>query len=196
MTRNLNASALTIFASTYMAVFLAEMVGDRSFFAIGSLTLRLRRLPLYAGVTAAFMLKALAAVAAGSLIARLPDVWPRVVGTGSLGLAAIMVWRHGAEEALEEPRQPGLRAVGVAFLTVFFSEWADPGQVAAAGLSAHYGAPLLVWLAATAALVTKGALAVTVGAGLARALSPAWRRSLAVAALATLATLIGIGIEG
>ena len=43
-------------------------------------------------------------------------------------------------------------------------------QIAAATLAAHYHAPIIVWLGATLALMTKGVLALTLGASLCRRL--------------------------
>jgi putative Ca2+/H+ antiporter (TMEM165/GDT1 family) len=56
----------------------------------------------------------------------------------------------------------------IAFAAIFFSEWGDVGQVTAATLTARYQMPLIVWLGASAALLTKGLLAVTLGRGLRR----------------------------
>ena len=187
---------LPVLLSTYTAVLLAEVVGDRSFYAIGSLATRLRPLALYAGIISAFGLKMLLAVMAGSALTRLPAPLLRAAGATSLLMAAVIVWRERGEQDEPAAREGVLQSAGLAFSTVFFSEWADPGQLAAAGLSAHYDAPGLVWLAATAALVTKGALAVTTGAGLSRILPRTGRRRLAIASLVALALLVAFGGPG
>jgi putative Ca2+/H+ antiporter (TMEM165/GDT1 family) len=51
----------------------------------------------------------------------------------------------------------------VSFAASFFSEWGDVGQITAATMSARFGAPLLVWIGAVAAMGTKGALAASIG---------------------------------
>jgi len=56
------------------------------------------------------------------------------------------------------------------------------GQLTAAALTARFHLPLLVWCAATAALVTKSVLAVWLGFGLRRYVS---RRAARVAAAVT-----------
>lgn len=56
----------------------------------------------------------------------------------------------------------------VAFAAIFFSEWGDIGQITAATLAARYAAPLIVWLGAVSAMVTKGLLAASLGAGIRR----------------------------
>ena len=53
----------------------------------------------------------------------------------------------------------------VSVAAIFFSEWGDVGQITAATMAARFGAPLLVWAGAVAAMVTKRALAASVGAG-------------------------------
>jgi putative Ca2+/H+ antiporter (TMEM165/GDT1 family) len=53
----------------------------------------------------------------------------------------------------------------VSFAAIFFSEWGDIGQVTAATLAARFGSPLVVWVGAVGAMVTKGALAAFAGAG-------------------------------
>jgi putative Ca2+/H+ antiporter (TMEM165/GDT1 family) len=40
----------------------------------------------------------------------------------------------------------------LAFSSVFFSEWADGGQLTAAALSARYQVPFLIWGAGTLAI--------------------------------------------
>jgi putative Ca2+/H+ antiporter (TMEM165/GDT1 family) len=53
----------------------------------------------------------------------------------------------------------------VSFSAIFLSEWGDVGQITAATMAARFGAPLLVWIGAVAAMATKGALAASIGAG-------------------------------
>ena len=56
----------------------------------------------------------------------------------------------------------------VSFAAIFFSEWGDVGQVTAATLAARYRLPFIVWLGAIGAMITKGALATFLGAGIRR----------------------------
>ena len=59
-----------------------------------------------------------------------------------------------------------MRAALVSFAAIFFSEWGDVGQITAANMAAQYGGwPWSVWLGAVGAMVTKGALAASIGAG-------------------------------
>jgi putative Ca2+/H+ antiporter (TMEM165/GDT1 family) len=59
---------------------------------------------------------------------------------------------------------PASKAMLVSFAAIFFSEWGDIGQVTAATLAARFPSPLVVWIGAVGAMVTKGALAAFAGA--------------------------------
>ncbi len=61
----------------------------------------------------------------------------------------------------------------MSFAAIFFSEWGDVGQVTAAAMAARFPSPAgtgasvfptIVWAGAVAAMVTKGALAASIGA--------------------------------
>jgi putative Ca2+/H+ antiporter (TMEM165/GDT1 family) len=73
------------------------------------------------------------------------------------------------------------------------SEWGDVGQITAAALTAKYHRPLVVWLGAVGAMVTKGALAAFLGGGIRRwirdRIAPQVVRYAAVALLLVLGTL-------
>ena len=56
----------------------------------------------------------------------------------------------------------------VSFAAIFFSEWGDVGQITAATLAAKYHVALVVWVGAVTAMITKGALAAFLGAGIRR----------------------------
>ena len=81
----------------------------------------------------------------------------------------------------------------VSFAAIFFSEWGDVGQITAATMAAKFGAPLMVWIGAVAAMFTKGALAASIGAGvrewIQRNLAPKTIRYAAVGLLLLLGLL-------
>ena len=81
----------------------------------------------------------------------------------------------------------------VSFAAIFFSEWGDVGQITAATLAAKYHLALIVWLGAVGAMVTKGALAAFLGAGIRRwisdRISPKVVRYVAVGLLLVLGSL-------
>jgi putative Ca2+/H+ antiporter (TMEM165/GDT1 family) len=165
---------IAVFFATYAAVFLAEIAGDKLLYTTGVLSARYRPLPIMVGVTIAFMAKMAVAVAAGEWVAQLPPLLVAgVTGLSFIGVA-YTVWRKPmvAKAHKKEDTTPG-KAAMVSFAAIFFSEWGDVGQVTAAAMAARSMAnpdataswPYIVWLGAVLAMVTKGALAASIGAG-------------------------------
>lgn len=185
---------VSIFLAAYGAVLLTELIGDRSLYTIGTLSARFGAVPVFWGISVAFMLKMLAAVLFGRVIGLLPQLVVRGVGATTLLAAALAVHRRGADEAPSEDRasavtQPALVAFGAIFLT----EWADPGQLTAATLSARYADPVTVWVASTAALITKGTLAIVLGLTLRRWVAPASLRAATTVLLLGMALVVASG---
>ena len=88
---------------------------------------------------------------------------------------------------------PVSRAAMVSFAAIFFSEWGDVGQVTAATMAARFGVAVGGLGRRRGAMVTKGALAASIGAGvrgwIQRHLSPKTIRYAAVGMLLLLGTL-------
>jgi putative Ca2+/H+ antiporter (TMEM165/GDT1 family) len=190
---------LTVFGVAYIAVLLTEMVGDRSLYTIGSLATRFGASKVMCGIGCAFGLKMLVAVAVGEALGLLPAGVVRVLAVASLLGAAAAIWRETHEKEGEHPaasRRGSAHPVLISFTAVFFIEWADPGQLAAAMLSVRYHAPGEVWIAATAALLTKGALAITVGLTLRRWVPKTVLRNATLVTLLCLAMLVAAGVAG
>lgn len=146
-------------------VFLAELIGDKAIYTISAMATRYRYLPIFCGIVVAFMLKMLVAVLLGKTIAQLPAALVSGVSSATFFVMAVVIWfkrPHDRSDESKQSRQWSRTALG-AFAAIFFSEWGDTGQITAATLAARYQAPLLVWLAATLALATKGTLAITLG---------------------------------
>ncbi len=155
---------LPIFFATYGAVFVAEIVGDKLLYTTGVLAARYRTVPIMCGMALAFMLKMGVAVAVGEAISKLPPLLVAAVTATSFIGVAIAVWRKDERRAAQkEVSAP--KAAMVSFAAIFFSEWGDVGQITAAAMSAKYHVPLLVWAGAVSAMVTKGILAASIGAG-------------------------------
>jgi putative Ca2+/H+ antiporter (TMEM165/GDT1 family) len=163
-----------LFFATYAAVFLAEIAGDKLLYTTGVLSSRYRPLPIMVGVTIAFMAKMAVAVAVGEQISHLPPLLVAgVTGLSFLGVA-YAVWRKPmvARKHKKEDHTAGKAAL-VSFAAIFFSEWGDVGQVTAAAMATRSHSPpgatipwpLIVWFGAVLAMVTKGALAASIGAG-------------------------------
>ena len=122
------------------------------------------------------MAKMAVAVAVGATIGKLLPPWLVAVLTAvSFIGVAIAMWRQPDVRTPKEKDTRILRGAAIAFTTIFLSEWGDKGMTtagvwAAANVSSapsrgltHGTAALLVWIAAVAAMVTKGGLAVTLG---------------------------------
>lgn len=158
-----------ILFATYIAVFVAEIVGDKLLYTTGVLATRYRTAPIISGIAVAFMAKMGVAVLLGKAIATfLPR--PVVAALTAINFCAIayVLWRKPdtREVRTKKDEYPASRAALVSFAAVFFSEWGDVGQITAANMAAQYnGWPVAVWLGAVGAMVTKGALAASIGAG-------------------------------
>lgn len=156
---------LALFFATYGAVFVAEIVGDKLLYTTGILATRYRSLPIMCGITVAFMAKMAVAVAIGQAIARLPPLLVATVTSLSFLGVAYTLWRKPDVRPEQKQARDASKAALVSFAAVFFSEWGDVGQVTAATMAARFPSPVVVWLGAVAAMVTKGILAAFLGAG-------------------------------
>lgn len=157
---------IPILFATYGAVFVAEIVGDKLLYTTGVLSARYRTTPVLMGMGIAFMLKMAVAVAVGKAISELPPLFvAALTGASFLGVA-IALWFKPVERSDTRKKETAAsKAAMVSFAAIFFSEWGDVGQITAATMAARFGAPIVVWAGAVAAMVTKGALAASVGAG-------------------------------
>jgi Ca2+/H+ antiporter, TMEM165/GDT1 family len=156
---------LAVLLATYAAVFLAEVVGDKLLYTTGILATRYRPVPIMIGITAAFMAKMAVAVAVGEAIARLPrPVVATITAISFIGIA-LTLWRKPMKSEDRKKDDTASKGALVAFAAVFLSEWGDIGQITAATMAARFSSPLVVWLGAVAAMVTKGILAAFLGAG-------------------------------
>jgi putative Ca2+/H+ antiporter (TMEM165/GDT1 family) len=188
-----------IFLATYGAVFVAEIVGDKLLYTTGVLATRYRSLPIAIGMALAFMGKMGVAVLVGNAIAHLPrPIVATVTALSFLGVA-FTLWRKpdvrppSTKKKRDLSMTEGAMAVLVSFATIFFSEWGDVGQVTAATMAAKFNVPIVVWIGAVAAMVTKGTLAAFLGAGvrqwIASRVSPRVVRYVGVVALLVLGCL-------
>jgi putative Ca2+/H+ antiporter (TMEM165/GDT1 family) len=171
---------LQLVLTTYGAVFVAEIVGDKLLYTTGVLAARYRSAAVVLGMALAFMCKMAVAVAIGAAITQLPRWLVASFTAASFVGVAIAVWRKPDVRQPKAKDNTVLSGATVAFAAIFFSEWGDVGQVTAAGLAAKYvwsaqtstatfwQAALLVWFGAVAAMVTKGALAGLLGEGVRR----------------------------
>jgi putative Ca2+/H+ antiporter (TMEM165/GDT1 family) len=176
-----------VFFAAYSAVLLAELLGDKSVYTITSLTSRFRALAVLAGISAAFALKMLVAVTVGSAITQLP---PAAIAAASCAGFLITAWTLSREEHHVFDGRKG--ALGISFASIFLTEWGDPGQLTAALLTVRFHAPLLIWTAATTALVTKGLAAIAIGTAARPYVRATWFRAAAVTTCAVMALITAI----
>ena len=204
---------LQAFLATYAAVFVAEIVGDKLLYTSGVLATRFRWGAVISGMSVAFMAKMAVAVAVGAAIGKLLPPWLVAVLTAvSFIGVAIAMWRKPDVRTPKEKDTRILRGAAIAFATIFFSEWGDKGMTTAGVWAAAYvssaasrgmsrtSVALIVWVAAFLAMVTKGGLAVTLGASvrswIANHIQPRYVRYGADAALILLGTLSVLEVMG
>ncbi|MFI5345222.1 MAG: TMEM165/GDT1 family protein [Elusimicrobiota bacterium] len=156
---------LGVLAAVYALIVVAELPGKTTF-ASFLMASRARPWPVFAGAAVGFVVHTAIAVAAGSLLGRLPARAIQIaVGLLFLGLA-IAMWREDVEEAAEQGFSVQTRfssTAATAFGVIFFAQWGDPTQLATAALAARYSAPGTVFVAATLGLWTVSGLAVLAG---------------------------------
>jgi putative Ca2+/H+ antiporter (TMEM165/GDT1 family) len=163
----MNAAAIGI--AVFAAVLTAELLGDKLLFTIASLGARYRPAAIFGGLVPAQMTKMAAAVLAGDFIARLPATVVTLVSVLTFALTAVVIWRARPDDSGPAggiARGESRHGAALAFSTVLLTEWGDAGQLAAIAMAAQYREPWIVWAAATAALTTKGLIALSLGGAL------------------------------
>lgn len=186
----MNVNLFYVFFAIYGAILLSELVGDRSFFMTGSLTVRFSALSVFCGLVAAFAVKMFVAVLLGRIIAELPKNLVTLTSSITFFITAMIIWfkKKDSSSTAAEDETHFSKGSLITFLAILFSEWADPGQIMAATLTARYRLPVVVWLAGTLALVTKGVLALALGRGLRKRIPMHWLRP--VSAIVCLALVV------
>jgi putative Ca2+/H+ antiporter (TMEM165/GDT1 family) len=150
---------------TFYTVFIAELVGDKTIYTVTSLSLRCRTGVLFAAMALAFAGKMLGAVLLAELIVRINSRWTGAISAGAFFLSAVFIWfKEPPAVASVGPSHEGLwKSAVLCFASLFFTEWGDPGQFAAAALAASSHAFLATWTGGTCALLVKGLLALAIG---------------------------------
>jgi putative Ca2+/H+ antiporter (TMEM165/GDT1 family) len=190
------AVIITLAATVYITVLVAELVGDKTLYTVGTLTTTHPTPAVLAGATVAVALKMLVAVLLGGLVARLPPLAVSIVSAATfLALAAGIWFSRPPTSPFVTTRRPWARGIRVAFLGLFLTEWADFGQITAATLVAEYGRPWLVWVFASLAMFTKVAVAATLGMGFRRWVPHRILRPITTATCVLMAVLAAFRIE-
>lgn len=172
---------LTTVAIVFGLVFVAELP-DKT--AVAGLVLG-TRFPwrwVFTGVAAAFLTHVVIAVAAGSLLTLLPHRAVEAVVAGLFLLGAVLIWREGRDDDLDEadetrsaPERVGFwKVAGMGYAVIFVAEWGDLTQILTANLAAKYHDPLAVGLGAVLGLWAVGLLAILGGRTLLKMLPMVW----------------------
>jgi putative Ca2+/H+ antiporter (TMEM165/GDT1 family) len=164
-----------IVAITAFALVLPVELPDKTFVATLVLSTRYPPLPVWLGVVVAFGVQCVVAVAAGSLISRLPERPVALVAAGLFLLGAIyLFWsaRSSGDKSDQEEdeyaqrtrvRRTGIRAAAASFVVLFTAEWGDLSQLLTAGLVASGRNPIPVFIGSWLALIVVSGAAVLLG---------------------------------
>ena len=170
---------LTVAATTFALIFPVELP-DKTFIASLVLATRYRPALVWIGVSLAFFVQCVVAVAAGGLLSLLPSAVVAAVAGLLFLVGSVVLWRGAAgadadEQATEEEFRAragaevhGVRVVATSFGVLFLAEWGDLSQLLTAGLAARYEDPVSVFTGSWLALVVVAGLAVGLGRTLLR----------------------------
>jgi Ca2+/H+ antiporter, TMEM165/GDT1 family len=187
---------LAIAATVFGIIFLAELP-DKSLFASLALSIRYRRLPVWAGAASALTVHVAIAVAAGQLLTLLPHRLLEAVvaalflaGAGYILVSSIRGRDdEDADAARESAAHASFRRIfATSFGIVFLAEWGDITQITIANFTARYAEPVAVGVGAALGLASVAALAVNVGAQSLKHIPMAWVQRI------TGTALLGFGI--
>ncbi len=149
----------------FSTVLVAELVGDKSIYTVTSLSLRYRPSVLFSAMAAAFAAKMLVVILLAGLIAKFDSRFTGAVSAVAFFVSAFFIWFKEPPDASTQHEagvgvwQPAV----ICFASLFFTEWGDPGQIAAGAIAATYHAFTAVWIGGTVAMLVKGALALAIG---------------------------------
>ena len=157
---------------------------DKTFVATLVLSTRYRPGPVWVGVTIAFGVQCLVAVAAGRLIWLLPHRPVQIVAAVLFATGAALLIRSAGRAQQEEQerereydakvgsgRRSGFNAALASFAVLFVAEWGDLSQLLTAGLVARGAHPMAVFAGSWAGLAAISAAAVLLGRVLMRYIS-------------------------
>jgi len=167
----------------FWTVLISELVGDKSIYTLTSLTLRFRAGSVFLAFAVASGAKMLVAVILGSAVIRFQSHLTYAVSGVAFFISAALIWTEEPELIGDDQPQPfsSPRGILACFASFFFTEWGDPGQISAAALVLKSHMMLGTWLGGTLAIMTKGAVAMTIGMRIRDRLCPRTLRLLASA---------------
>ena len=186
--------SLVLLVTVFAVTFVAELP-DKSMFASLVLGTRYRQAHVWLGVAAAFAVHVALAVAAGGLLTLAPKSVIDFVTAGLFLGGAVWMLRSAADDENEPgpdaarlgaPPPSFLRVFATSFTVVFIGEWGDVTQITTANFVARYNDPLVIGVAALAALWAVSALAVFGGAKLLERMPVHWVRLIGAVTLTSL----------
>jgi putative Ca2+/H+ antiporter (TMEM165/GDT1 family) len=184
-------------AITFGLVFLAE-VADTSGLVTLVLASRFPARWVLLGVCAGMFVHVLIALAAGGLLALLPERLLEGILAVIFLVGAFLIWREGEEDdddddvAVGETPKTRWSVFVTAFGVTALSELADPSQIVTASLAARYDDPIAVGVGAVLGLWACSALAVWGGDRLRRLIPVMWVTRAAAAIMVVLAAWAAI----
>jgi putative Ca2+/H+ antiporter (TMEM165/GDT1 family) len=182
------ASTASAFFVAYWTVLVAELVGDKLLYIMSSLASRFQPLRVLIGASLAFIVKMTVAVVFGTLLLRMSSRWTTLLSAAVFFSMAVFIFFKRPPQAHEGKPLASRSSEGItaAFVSLFFTEWGDPGQFSAAALAANLHHPVAILLGGTIALVTKAVVAIAVGWKLRQWVSEQWMRTIATASYSLL----------
>jgi putative Ca2+/H+ antiporter (TMEM165/GDT1 family) len=156
-----------LFCSIFALIFVAELP-DKTALATVLLATKGSPFAVFVGVAGAFIVQSLVAVLFGSVIGLLPAPWVHLAAGLLFFVFAYQAWRRKEEteagESMSVKTHTFAKVAWSAFIVIFIAEWGDLTQLATASMAAKYaGQPYTVFFAATLALWSVTAVAITVG---------------------------------
>jgi len=156
---------------TFFAVFLAELP-DKTLFATLLLSTHFRRrLPVWIGVSAGYLVHVIVAVIFGSALSHLPARPIHLLVGALFVVGAILTWRAGIDDKEGSTDKwstsmSNTRVAWTAASVILIAEFGDLTQLATAGFAARFGDPIGVACGATLALSAVSGIAVLTGSWL------------------------------
>ncbi len=185
-------------AITAFVLIVPVELPDKTFVATLLLTTRHPPVPVWIGVTAAFGVQCVVAVAAGRAIGLLPELPVKLVAAGLFAIGAVVLLRQARSSSvrppeyaqqLDQPGRGGWHGAMASFLVLFAAEWGDLSQLLTAGLVAGGRPAFPVFVGSWVALAVVAGVAVLLGQVLLRYVRVVAVRYMAAAICAVLAVV-------
>jgi putative Ca2+/H+ antiporter (TMEM165/GDT1 family) len=173
--------SLVVVATAFLLILPIELP-DKTFIATLVLATRYKPLPVWIGVSVAFLVQTVVAVTLGGLIGELPRMPVEIFAALMFMVGGLILIRGAGKADVKEAETEhefeakakakagihGWQVVGTSFLVLFVAEWGDLSQLLTAGLVVKYQDRTSVAAGAFLALATVSALGAVLGRTLLR----------------------------